>query len=174
MNKEELKRVCKTFLKEKVAGLKSGVGIGLATAKELCQSLDGDIQITSVPNNGATVTFTVKVSEKYLKKIMDTAIVKYLGDADSCPIEISEDYSSKSNQEQMIVQLDDLRGQMVRNGICPQYYYYQDCWAMIKLAVDYKKNSENELLKRSIHDSYEDEQINQSNGMLFNQSVEED
>jgi len=43
MNKEELKRVCKTFLKEKVAGLKSGVGIGLATAKELCQSLDGDI-----------------------------------------------------------------------------------------------------------------------------------
>ena len=97
MNKEELKRVCKTFLKEKVAGLKSGVGIGLATAKELCQSLDGDIQITSVPNNGATVTFTVKVSEKYLKKIMDTAIVKYLGDADSCPIEISEDYSRKSS-----------------------------------------------------------------------------
>jgi len=49
---------------------------------------------------------------------------------------------------------------MVRNGICPQYYYYQDCWAMAKLAVDYKKNSENELLKRSIQDSYEDEQIN--------------
>ncbi len=93
MNKDELKRVYKTFLKEKVIGVKSNIGLGLATAKELCQSLDGDISIDSVPEQGTTVTFTVKVSEKYLKKIMDTAIVKYLGDADSCPIDRSEDYS---------------------------------------------------------------------------------
>lgn len=103
MNKEELKRVCKTFLKEKVIGVKSGVGLGLATAKELCQSLDGDISIDSTLDNGTTVTFTVKVSEKYFKKIMDSAIIKYLGDADSCPIDISEDYSRMESQEQLIV-----------------------------------------------------------------------
>jgi hypothetical protein len=36
MNKDELKRVYKTFLKEKVIGVKSNIGLGLATAKELC------------------------------------------------------------------------------------------------------------------------------------------
>lgn len=103
MNKEELKRVCKTFLKEKVIGVKSGIGLGLATAKELCKSLDGDISIDSTVDNGTTVTFTVKVSEKYFRKIMDTAIIRYLGDADSCPIDNSEDNPGVCSGEQLIV-----------------------------------------------------------------------
>jgi len=43
MNKKQLKKLGKSFLKDQNSTVKHGVGIGLVTAKELCMSLDGDL-----------------------------------------------------------------------------------------------------------------------------------
>lgn len=48
----------------------SGVGMGLVTSKELCQSLDGDLKVSSSSEMGTLVTFSVIVTNKPFKKYL--------------------------------------------------------------------------------------------------------
>lgn len=70
MSKSQLKKLGKSFLKDSSTSVKHGVGIGLVTAKELCQSLDGDLKIISSKDKGTVVTFTVMVTDVEYKKMM--------------------------------------------------------------------------------------------------------
>lgn len=74
MDKKQLKKLGKSFLNTKNSSLKHGVGIGLVTAKELCNSLDGDLKISSSKDKGTVVTFTVMVSDRTLKKYLNSTM----------------------------------------------------------------------------------------------------
>ena len=40
-----------------------GNGVGLSICKMICESLDGDIQVVSILNQGSCFAFTMKVTE---------------------------------------------------------------------------------------------------------------
>ena len=68
----------------------SGVGMGLVTSKELCQSLDGDLKVSSSSEMGTLVTFSVLVTNKPFKKYL----------------KIEENLSQKSDQIKSVI-MDD-------------------------------------------------------------------
>lgn len=71
MSKSQLKKLGQSFLRDGSNSAKHGVGIGLVTAKDLCQSLDGDLKIISSKDKGTVVTFTVIVTDSEYKKLMN-------------------------------------------------------------------------------------------------------
>ena len=59
-----VKKLFKTFSQFDVSVFKSqGVGIGLSTAKQLCQAMGGAIMLESAPQIGTNVTFAFQVRE---------------------------------------------------------------------------------------------------------------
>ncbi len=52
------------------------MGIGLVTAKELCESLDGVLKISSSKEHGTVVNFSVMVTNKPFQKIVNPSNIK--------------------------------------------------------------------------------------------------
>lgn len=60
----KLKSLCSSFNKSKLSTFKSeGVGLGLATAKELAENMGGGICILSEVGKGTRVAFTVQARD---------------------------------------------------------------------------------------------------------------
>ena len=63
ISSELCKRLFQPYVKgiESINKNKSGAGFGLAITKRLCEKLGGNIKVSSVPNEGATFTFTILI-----------------------------------------------------------------------------------------------------------------
>lgn len=65
MTEEEIKNIFDPFYKGKsqIHLNSSGIGLGLAISKKICESLEGYIHVESAPNLGSKFIFSMKVLE---------------------------------------------------------------------------------------------------------------
>ena len=61
MTREDAKNIFKPFNISQSRKQITGNGVGLSICKQICQKLEGDIQVESEQNKGSKFTFTMKV-----------------------------------------------------------------------------------------------------------------
>ncbi len=63
LSKEDCCHVFERFFRVDKSGNVAGIGLGLSLSKEIMQLFNGDIFITSIPNEGSSVFIRLKIYE---------------------------------------------------------------------------------------------------------------
>jgi hypothetical protein len=174
MDRKQLKKLGKSFLKEKGNQVTQGVGLGLVTAKELCQSLEGDLKISSSKEHGTVVTFMVMVSDKPFKKTVNdqskTATdenqkKKNKKQMDNSCVSLTQDLEDEEELDPRKNKL--LVEQMVNRALRPRYYHDLDHETCKLLVNQYLKDGDNSFYRTRKNECNDSVIVNQAKDAMM-------
>lgn len=174
MDRKQLKKLGKSFLQEKGNQVTQGVGIGLVTAKELCQSLDGDLKISSSKEHGTVVTFMVMVSDKPFKKMVneqskatdEKSKKKMKKQMDNSCVSLTQ-YDQEDEEELDPFKNKLLVEQMVNRALRPKYYQDLDHETCKLLVSQFLKDGDSSFYRTRKNECNDSAIVNQAKDAMM-------